>query len=329
MRERLQKILAAAGVGSRRHCETLVREGRVAVNGHVVEIGASADPQKDRITLDGRPVHREPLVYWILHKPRGVLTTVRDPEARRTVLDLVDERRARIFPVGRLDRDTEGLLLLTNDGELMQALLHPSRESPRVYRVEIEGRLSPAEARRLASGVDLGGGETTAAAEVGEVDYRGRADVSVFALTLIEGRKRQIRRSLEALGHRVKRLIRTRMGPLTLGKLPYGQARELTSAERRKVLEHARRHGARDDGSRPIRGGRDDGRRPIRGGAGSRSGGRSSRGRDRDRDPSARAGPRSRAPRPGREARPPGLRASRAGGDRRAAGGRSRAPGRR
>jgi 23S rRNA pseudouridine2605 synthase len=159
-------------------------------------------------------------------------------------MDLVPRARERIFPVGRLDRDTEGLLLLTNDGEVAQALLHPSRESPRVYRVTVRGRLDAATAGHLAEGVALGEGEHTAPARVGRRRHDPTADTTTFTLTLVEGRKRQIRRSLEALGHPVVRLVRTGMGPLSLGRLRPGEARELTADERRRLLEHARRHGA-------------------------------------------------------------------------------------
>jgi 23S rRNA pseudouridine2605 synthase len=259
-----------------------VREGRVAVNGRVAGLGDGADPEHDRITLDGRPVRAEAPVYWLLHKPRGVLTTARDPEGRRTVMDLVPERTARVFPVGRLDRDTEGLLLLTNDGELAQALLHPSRESPRVYRVTVKGRFSDAAADRLARGVRLDDGTVTAPAKVGPRRHVAATDRTTFTLTLVEGRKRQIRRALLALGHRVHRLVRTKMGPLTLGRLPAGGARRLTVGEERRLLEHARRHGARPKGGGP------GGPGGVRAGGGSRSGGRSSRGRGSGKGPSAR-----------------------------------------
>jgi len=254
----------------------------VAVNGRVASLGDGADPAQDHITLDGRPVRVERPVYWVLHKPRGVLTTSSDPEGRRTVLDLVPERSARLFPVGRLDRDTEGLLVLTNDGELAQALLHPSRESPRVYRVTVKGRLDDEAAGRLARGVRLDDGTVTAPARVGRRHHHAGRDRTQLTLTLIEGRKRQIRRALRALGHPVERLVRTQMGPLVLGSLPSGAARRLTPTEERRLLDHARRHGAR-----PREGG--GGKRgAVRGGGGSRSGGRSSRGRGSGRGPSGR-----------------------------------------
>jgi len=151
MRGRLQRLLAAAGVASRRRAEELVRAGRVRVNGRVAKLGESADPETDRIELDGEALVLQERRFWLLHKPLGVLTTTSDPEGRPTVLDLLPPaaREARLFPVGRLDRDTEGLVLLTNDGEVSQALLHPSRGSEREYRVTVRGRLSEDTQRQL------------------------------------------------------------------------------------------------------------------------------------------------------------------------------------
>jgi 23S rRNA pseudouridine2605 synthase len=248
-RARLQKLLAAAGVASRRAAEELLRAGRVRVNGRVAELGDSADPERDEIRVDGAPVAREPLVYWLLHKPPGVITTVRDPQRRPTVVGLVPDRRHRLFPVGRLDRDTEGLLLLTNDGRAAQALLHPSYESEREYEVRVRGRIAPASLRRLAEGVRLEDG-VTAPARVGPRHFDPASDTSRFALTLVEGRKRQIRRALAALGHPVQRLVRVRMGPLRLGSLAPGAARELTAAERRALLAAVR--AAEDTAGRPL-----------------------------------------------------------------------------
>lgn len=231
--ERLQKVLAAAGVASRRRAEVLIREGRISVNGETATLGMSVDPQRDLIAFDGERVGRAAPVYWLLHKPAGVLTTARDPEGRRTVLDLVPER-ARIFPVGRLDRDTTGLLLLTNDGPLSHALLHPSHEIDREYAVTVRGRMSRAALRRLAAGVPLEEGRT-APARVERVRHDEEPPCTHFQLTLIEGRKRQIRRACAALGHRVVSLRRVRMGPLRLGRLPEGEARRLTERERRAL----------------------------------------------------------------------------------------------
>jgi 23S rRNA pseudouridine2605 synthase len=225
-RARLQKILAAAGVASRRGAEELLRAGRVGVNGVPAALGDSADPEWDVVTLDGTPVVREPLAYWLVQKPRGVLTTVRDPKGRRTVIDLLPTRDARVFPVGRLDRDTEGLVLLTNDGALAQVMLHPSHETEREYRVSVRSETL----QQLASGVEIDG-RPTAPARVGRAVYDADSDTARFHLTVIEGRNRQIRRALEDLGHRVVRLVRVRMGPLRLGRLAPGAARRLTRAE--------------------------------------------------------------------------------------------------
>lgn len=208
------------------------------MNGRVARLGESADPERDRVAVDGAAVGREALVYWILHKPPGVITTVRDPQRRPTVLGLVPDREHRLFPVGRLDRDTEGLLLLTNDGRVAHALLHPSHESEREYRVTVAGRISPETLRRLARGVELEEGRT-APARVGPARYDPATGRACFALTLIEGRKRQIRRSLAALGHPVLRLVRVRMGPLRLGDLAPGKARRLRPEERRALLRSA------------------------------------------------------------------------------------------
>jgi pseudouridine synthase len=231
---RLQKILAAAGVASRRRAEDLLREGRVSVNGRVAALGESADPDRDVVDVDGAPVEREPLAYWVVHKPRGVLTTVHDPEGRPTVLDLLPARGTRLFPVGRLDRNTEGLVLLTNDGRIAQTLLHPSHEVEREYRVTVSGRIAATSLERLAEGVMLEDG-LTAPAQVGRATWRPASGTSRFTLTLIEGRKRQIRRALESLGHPVVALLRVRMGPLQLGNLPIGAARPLSPHERRSL----------------------------------------------------------------------------------------------
>jgi 23S rRNA pseudouridine2605 synthase len=233
---RLHKVLARAGVASRRRAEELIRAGRVRVNGVVASLGAAADPDRDEISLDGRPVAVEPRAYWIVYKPPGVLTTTRDPEGRPTVLDLLprEARGRRLFPVGRLDLDSEGLLLLTNDGEVAQAMLHPSLGCEKEYRVTARGRLASKTRQQLAAGIDLDDGPM-AACRVGPVRYDARADTSTFYLTLREGRKRQIRRALAALGHPVARLVRIRMGPLRLGRLRPRQARTLTAEERRAL----------------------------------------------------------------------------------------------
>jgi 23S rRNA pseudouridine2605 synthase len=228
---RLQRILAAAGIDSRRRAEALIRAGRVRVNGAVAQLGDRADPWRQEVSLDGEPIRPQRPAYWMLHKPRGVLTSTRDPEGRPTVLDLVPEHAARVFPVGRLDRDTEGLLLLTNDGLLAHALLHPSHGVERVYEVVVRGAMSEESLERLGKGVRLDDG-WTAPARVAQVRRDARTDTTSLRLTLIEGRKRQIRRALSALGHTVRELRRVRFGPLQLGALPRGSARRLSDAER-------------------------------------------------------------------------------------------------
>jgi 23S rRNA pseudouridine2605 synthase len=241
----LQKLLAAAGVASRRRAETWLRAGRVSVDGVVARLGDSADPDVERIDLDGRPLALEPLAYWILHKPRGVVTTSRDPQGRQTVLDLLPRSaHGRLFPVGRLDRDTEGLLLLTNDGAVAQALLHPALGSEREYRVTARGAIPSGRLARLARGVDLPDGRT-APARVGAARFDPRSEATTFALTLREGRKRQIRLALQALGHPVVRLVRVRMGPITLGRLAPGAARPLRPDEVGRLRRHAQRCAAR------------------------------------------------------------------------------------
>lgn len=270
MKVRLQKLLADAGLASRRAAEEWIRAGRVRVNGKIAELGASADPAGDDVRVDGKRIEAEPRRYWLLHKPQNVLTTTADPWAadagRRNVLELLPAaaRRTRLVPVGRLDLDSEGLLLLTNDGPLMQALLHPSHGCEREYRVDVWGDVSPASARQLAAGVELEDGRTNPC-HVRVTGYDTGQDTSRLVLVLREGRKRQIRRSLLKLGHPVRRLVRVRMGPLQLGNLPRGAARELTAAERRQLLRFV--SGERESGktraSRPLRGQRVQAKRSV------------------------------------------------------------------
>jgi 23S rRNA pseudouridine2605 synthase len=232
---RLQKIIAAAGVASRRGAEDLLRAGRVRVNDRPAKLGESADPERDVVAVDGKTLREETHAYWMVNKPRGVLTTLRDTHGRPTVVDLLPDRSLRLFPVGRLDRDTEGLVLLTNDGELAHVLLHPSFESEREYQATVAGRVAQRTLRRLAAGVPLDDG-VTAPARVERVKFDPRSQTTSFHLTLIEGKKRQIRRALAALGHPVATLLRVRMGPLRLGRLPVGNARPLSGREVRTLL---------------------------------------------------------------------------------------------
>ncbi len=230
-------------MASRREAERWIAAGRVSVNGAVVRSpGARADPARDLIRVDGRrlPRRRSPRAY-VLHKPRGVVTTSRDPHARRTVLDLIPDHQGRLFPVGRLDAQSEGLVLLTDDGELAQALLHPSFEVLRRYRVSVEGGVSRETLRRLRAGIPIDG-RRTAAREVRVL--RVGPDRSVVELALVEGRRHQIRRMLDAVGHPVRRLVRTAFGPLRLGGLRAGAHRELRDAEQRalaRLVDRARR----------------------------------------------------------------------------------------
>jgi pseudouridine synthase len=241
-------------MGSRRSCEGLIRDGRVAVNGKTAKLGDSADPAVDRVTLDGERLVLERPVYWMLHKPKGVLTTLRDPEGRPTVAQLLPREVGHVFPVGRLDADTEGLLLLTNDGAVAQALLHPSLESEREYDVVVRGELGERAIRRLERGVRLDDG-VTSPARVDKVRPDPESGTTRLRLVLHEGRRRQIRRSLLAVGHPVKRLVRVRMGPIRLGRLPRGKARALRSEEvaalRRHCQELAPKPRARSGGRRP------------------------------------------------------------------------------
>jgi len=232
-------VLAAAGVASRRTAETWIRAGRVTVDGVVAEIGDSVDPATSRIAVDGKSLRQGRPVYWIAHKPRGVLTTTSDPEGRRTVLQLLPAGGPRVFPVGRLDLETEGLVLLTNDGEVTHALLHPSLESEREYRVTVRGRVSDETLSRITQGIELEDG-MTAPAHYAKVGFERGADETSFTLVMHEGRKRQIRRMMALLGHPVVRLVRMRMGPLLLGRLGSGKVRVLRAAEIAELKAHAR-----------------------------------------------------------------------------------------
>jgi 23S rRNA pseudouridine2605 synthase len=219
---RLNRYLASAGVASRRSADELIRAGRVTVNGGVAELGTAVD-EGDRVEVDGRPVAAEALVHLMLHKPAGVVTTVSDTHGRRTVLDLVQTPQ-RLFPVGRLDRDTTGLLLLTNDGGLAHRLMHPSHGIAKTYRVTVEGDPPDDVLARLAGGVELDDGPT-APAQV------RRIAPGEIELTIHEGRNRQVRRMCDAVGHPVRGLHRSGYGGLQLGDLAPGRWRPLTAAE--------------------------------------------------------------------------------------------------
>jgi len=235
---RLQKLLAAAGFGSRRETEQFLVDERVTVNRRIAKLGDSADPRVDEIRVDGERLARERPVYWVLNKPRGVVTTMRDEAGRKTVVDFLPRSLGRIYPVGRLDKETSGLLLLTNDGDTAHALLHPSLGNEREYKVNVKGLIDEKAIGRLQKGIVLEEGRTSRG-HVHQVRLDPEAGTSSFLLTLGEGRKRQIRRSLLMLGFPVRRLVRVRMGPLRLGRLAVGEARPLRSDERRALLDHA------------------------------------------------------------------------------------------
>jgi 23S rRNA pseudouridine2605 synthase len=219
---RLNRLLAQAGVASRRAADDLIAAGRVMVNGEVAVLGSRV-AEGDDVRLDGRPVSAEALVHLLLHKPAGVITTASDPQGRRTVVDLVDVPE-RVVPVGRLDRDTTGLLLLTNDGELAYRLMHPSHGVEKTYVAKVEGDPSPEVVRRLAEGVELEDGTTAPAAA-------RRLGPSTIELVIHEGRNRQVRRMLDTVGHPVRSLHRTAYGGIELGALPPGGWRRLSPGE--------------------------------------------------------------------------------------------------
>ena len=227
---RLQKVLAQAGLGSRRACELLIDEGRVSVDGKVIrEQGVRVDPDSAVIRVDGERVStRAGLVYVLFNKPRGVVSTMSDPEGRPCIGDFVADRTDRLFHVGRLDTDTEGLLLLTNDGELTQRLTHPSYGIPKTYMADVPGPIGRGLGAKLRKGVELDDGPVKADGFKLLSMANGRAMVEVV---VHEGRKHLVRRMLAEVGHPVSRLVRTQIGPLTTGNLAPGRYRHLTSHE--------------------------------------------------------------------------------------------------
>jgi len=227
---RLQKVLAAAGIGSRRSCEELIAAGRVSVNGaRVLHMGLRVDPQTAVIEVDGDRINvRDDVVYLALNKPRGVLSAMSDDRGRRTVADLVTDRPERLFHVGRLDADSEGLLLLTNDGELAHRLTHPSFGIRKTYIAEVAGPVPREVGRALRAGVELEDGD----ARVDSFRVVGRSGSRVMVeVALHEGRKHIVRRLLGAVGHPVQRLVRTEIGPIRLGDLRPGKTRPLNRSE--------------------------------------------------------------------------------------------------
>lgn len=253
--ERLQKFLARCGVASRRRAEEMIQQGLVAVNGEVVRaLGVKVDPERDRVTVAGREVRLErEKIYLLVNKPRGYITGNRDPQGRKTVLALLPEGFPRVFPVGRLDYNTTGLLLLTNDGELAYALTHPKFQIKKVYRALVRGVPDERALALLRTGVVLEDGPTLPA-EVAIIKVE--AGNAILSLGLREGRKRQVRRMCAAVGHPVLALERVAMGPLQLGDLAPGQYRRLTAAELKAVQDLVSR------ARRPVEGGKGGGNAP-------------------------------------------------------------------
>jgi pseudouridine synthase len=237
--ERLQKFLAQAGVASRRQAERLMLEGRVRVNGQVVtQLGSKLDPQRDAVKVDGHLLRSEPLAYVLLHKPKGTLCTMDDPAGRTRVVDLVRGLGVRVYPVGRLDFDTTGVLLLTNDGELTNLLTHPRHHVPRTYVAKVKGIPTEAQIEKLRKGVFVEGRRTAPAlARILTV----RDKNSLIQLTLREGRNRQVKHMCQAIGHPCLKLERTAFGFLTAGGLAPGQWRRLDPAEVRRLQAQARK----------------------------------------------------------------------------------------
>jgi 23S rRNA pseudouridine2605 synthase len=237
--ERLQKVLASLGFGSRRACEELIEAGRVTVNGEVAQLGRRVNVDADVVEVDGAPVGVRPgLVYYLVNKPSGVVTTAHDTHGRPTIVDLVP-REPRVFSVGRLDADSEGLILLTNDGDLAHRIAHPSHGVEKAYVVQVSGgSVSPAALRALRDGVDLDDGRT-APAKVSQ------PEPGVLEITIHEGRNRQIRRMCEAVGHRVERLVRVRVGPISDRSLRPGAFRELSRDEVNRLIQAVAESGRR------------------------------------------------------------------------------------
>ena len=234
MAERLQKILARAGVASRRGAEELILAGRVEVNGSIVtQLGAKVDAQLASIRVDGREISSEKKIYLLLNKPAGYITTLSDPQGRKLVSDLVRDIPERKFPVGRLDLDTEGALIMTNDGAFAHSILHPSREIKRTYEALVNGRPSREALRQLSTGIELDGTYTfPAKLRV----LRQQAQQSLIEIIIHEGRKRQVRRMFQAVGHRVLLLRRTAYGNLRLNDLPLGRYKILNTTDIKQIF---------------------------------------------------------------------------------------------
>lgn len=251
---RLQAFLSDAGVASRRHAEELILDGRVLVNDRVIEeLPAFVDPENDVVIVDGNRVRPQPHQYWIIHKPKGVVCTNRDPAGRRRAVDFLPPMRTRLFVVGRLDTESSGLILMTNDGELAQRISHPRYGVEKAYRVEVAGMAEDDLPATLRKGVYLAEGRVTV--DRAEVLYRSR-DVSALEITLTESLNRQVRRMFARIGHKVKSLRRVRIGPIRLRDLPLGAARPLDAGEvaaLRKSVARAAEQAAAEEERAPNR----------------------------------------------------------------------------
>ena len=234
-KDRLQKVMAHAGVASRRKSEEIIKEGRVKVNGKVVtEMGVKVDPEVDKIEVDEKVISKEKRVYLLLYKPEGYVTTVDDPRGRKTVLDLIKGIKQRIYPVGRLDYDTSGLLLLTNDGQLTYVLTHPSHEIEKTYLVKAKGYISDQKLNNLEKGIELTDGLTAPAkAEL----INRKSENTEFTLTIHEGRNRQVRRMCKKIGNPVNKLKRISFAHLDLSELNPGEYRHLSDEELKKFKD--------------------------------------------------------------------------------------------
>lgn len=238
--ERLQKVLAEAGIASRRKCEEIITSGRVMVNGEVVTtLGVKVDPAADEIQVDGKAINQQKKIYVMLHKPKGVITSANDPGGRKVVTDFLPGIRERVYPVGRLDYDTEGLLLLTNDGEFAHMLTHPKHHVPKTYRATVKGVPHGSLLEKLRTGVQLEDG-ITHPAEVEYADLDPDKNETVIEITIYEGRNRQVRRMFEAISFPVIRLKRIKFGPIFLTGLPRGKYRHLTPQEVNELKDTAK-----------------------------------------------------------------------------------------
>ncbi len=243
MQERLQKFLARSGVASRREAEKMMVAGKVKVNGQVItELGFKIDPKQDKVYIDNQAIRPEKLVYLLFNKPKGVVTTLVDPEGRITISDCLTGIKERVYPVGRLDYNTEGLLLLTNDGTLAQGLMHPKHHVNKTYLVTVVGIVLEEKLDKLRIGVELEDG-VTAPATVQLVEYQHEKNLTVFTIMIHEGKNRQVRRMCDYIGHPVRQLTRTKIANLNLSGLGRGKFRLLNDQEVKALYKAAKLNG--------------------------------------------------------------------------------------